>query len=332
MTGSTSPGLSELVDVEPGSFAMGSVDFYPDEAPVTEVSVEAFRIERHPVTNEQFGRFVEDTGYVTVAERPLDPADFPGADPEVLLPGGLVFAPTPEPVPLNDWTAWWHWRPGARWCEPGGPGTGLAGREHHPVVLVAYEDALAYARWAGRDLPTEAEFEFAARGGSEGTVYAWGNEPRPGGRLMANTWQGRFPYLNAGADGWVGTSPVGTFPENGYGLVDMIGNVWEWTSTYYVAGRDRFTAAGTGAVTSPGDAHTAHACCAPSAAAVRPGLTQDELAARSIAPGETQPRRALKGGSHLCAPEYCLRYRPAARSPQSVDSATTHIGFRCVVR
>ena len=201
MTGSTSPGLSELVDVEPGSFAMGSVDFYPDEAPVTEVSVEAFRIERHPVTNEQFGRFVEDTGYVTVAERPLDPADFPGADPEVLLPGGLVFAPTPEPVPLNDWTAWWHWRPGARWCEPGGPGTGLAGREHHPVVLVAYEDALAYARWAGRDLPTEAEFEFAARGGSEGTVYAWGNEPRPGGRLMANTWQGRFPYLNAGADG-----------------------------------------------------------------------------------------------------------------------------------
>jgi len=308
----TAPALTPLVDVPAGRFRMGSEEFYPEEGPVREVAVEAFAVEQHPVTNAQFARFVEETGHVTVAEVAPDPADFPGADPAALVPGGLVFTPTPGPVPLSDWTRWWRWQPGASWRHPGGPGTDIRGREDHPVVLVAFDDALAYARWAGRDLPTEAEFEYAARGGTDGTPYAWGDEVRPGGRLMANTWQGRFPYDNAGAEGWVGTSPVGTFPVNGYGLADMIGNVWEWTTTFFLTGTDRHAHDG--------------ACCAPSSEDLGPA------ARASVAPGERHPRKALKGGSHLCAPEYCLRYRPAARSAQSVDSATTHIGFRCVLR
>ncbi|SKC62126.1 formylglycine-generating enzyme family protein [Krasilnikoviella flava] len=308
----TATALTPLVEVPAGRFRMGSTEFYPDEGPVRDVEVDAFAVEQHPVTNAQFARFVAETGYLTVAERELDPADFPGADPAVLVPGGLVFTPTRGPVDLADWTRWWRWQAGASWRHPGGPGTGVDGRGDHPVVLVAFDDALAYARWAGRDLPTEAEFEYAARGGTDGARYAWGDEPRPDGRLMANTWQGRFPYANTGAGGWVGTSPVGSFPANGYGLADMIGNVWEWTTTFYLTG----------------DARHAHdgACCAPSSDDLGPA------ARASIAPGERQPRKALKGGSHLCAPEYCLRYRPAARSAQSVDSATTHIGFRCVVR
>ncbi len=288
--------LTELIELPGGAFAMGSTDFYPDEAPVHTAVVGAFAIERHPVTNAQFAEFVADTGYVTVAERPMDPALYPGVAAEDLLPGALVFRPTAGPVDLGDWRQWWDWAPGACWRHPFGPDSSVADRQDHPVVQVAYPDALGYARWAGRRLPTEAEWEYAARAGST-SVYAWGDEAAPGGRLMANTWQGRFPYRNDGALGWVGTSPVGTFPPNGFGLVDMIGNVWEWTSTRYHPQH------------RPG---VAKSCCTPS---------------RDPDPAVMQ---TLKGGSHLCAPEYCHRYRPAARSPQSQDSATTHIGFRCV--
>ena len=292
--------VTELVELPGGSFRMGSTSFYPEEAPIHTATVAAFAIERHPVTNAQFAEFVADTGYLTVAERPLDPALYPGVSEQDLLPGALVFRPTPGPVDLQDWRQWWDWAPGACWRRPLGPDgsvDAVTDRADHPVVQVAYTDAAAYARWAGRRLPTELEWEYAACGGT-GTTYAWGDESMPGGRLMANTWQGRFPYRNAGALGWTGTSPVGAFPPNAFGLVDMIGNVWEWTTTPYSAH------------------HTGEAkgCCTP------PGRDPD--------PSVNQ---TLKGGSHLCAPEYCHRYRPAARSSQSQDSATTHIGFRCVV-
>jgi formylglycine-generating enzyme len=278
---------------------MGSTAFYPDEAPVHTVTVASFAIERHPVTNAQFAEFVADTGYVTVAERPLDPALYPGVAPEDLQPGALVFRPSAGPVDLRDWRQWWDWVPGASWREPFGPGSDWTFEErlHHPVVQVAYPDAGAYAAWAGRRLPTEAEWEFAARAGASST-YPWGDEAAPGGTLMANTWQGRFPYQNNGALGWRGTSPVGSFDANEFGLLDMIGNVWEWTTTKYQPRHQN------------GEADR---CCAPG---------------RDPDPSSTQ---ALKGGSHLCAPEYCHRYRPAARSPQSQDTSTTHIGFRCVM-
>ena len=278
---------------------MGSTSFYPEEAPIHTATVEPFAIERHPVTNAQFAEFVADTGYLTVAERPLDPALYPGVAEEDLRPGALIFTGTPGPVNLDDWRQWWDWAPGAHWRTPFGPGSDIAGKEDHPVVQIAYPDAGAYAAWAGRRLPDEAEWEYAAGAGAT-TTYAWGEEPRLDGRLMANTWQGRFPYRNDGALGWIGTSPVGTFPPNGFGLVDMIGNVWEWTTTKY--------------------SQRGHALDAP---------------AKSCCPQSAEPDPAvvqtLKGGSHLCAPEYCHRFRPAARSPQSQDSSTTHIGFRCVL-
>ncbi len=289
--------LTELIDLPAGSFRMGSTDFYPDEGPVHTETVGPFAIERHPVTNAQYAEFVADTGYVTVAERPMDPALYPGVAAEDLQPGALIFVPTAGPVDLDNWRQWWDWSPGACWRHPFGPESGIGDRLDHPVVQIAYPDAHAYAQWAGRRLPSEAEWEYAARAGTD-TTYAWGEDARPGGRLMANTWQGRFPYRNDGALGWVGTSPVGTFPANGFGLVDMIGNVWEWTTTPY-APQHR-----------PG---APKGCCTP-----------------SLDPDPTV-MQTLKGGSHLCAPEYCHRYRPAARSPQSQDSATTHIGFRCVV-
>jgi formylglycine-generating enzyme required for sulfatase activity len=290
--------LTELVELPGGSFRMGSTQFYPEEAPAHTATVAAFGVERHPVTNAQFGEFIDDTGYLTVAERPLDPALYPGVADEDLAPGALVFRPSTGPVDLHDWRRWWAWAPGASWRHPFGldsDGT-WDERLEHPVVQVAYPDAAAYARWAGRRLPTEAEWEYAARGGTT-TTYAWGDDVAPGGQLMANTWQGHFPYRNDGALGWIGTSPVGTFLPNAFGLVDMIGNVWEWTTTEFSAHHRPDQPA---------------ACCGPV-------LTAD--------PAVTQ---TLKGGSHLCAPEYCHRYRPAARSPQSQDSATTHIGFRCV--
>ncbi|MCI2957277.1 formylglycine-generating enzyme family protein [Agromyces atrinae] len=297
---------SRMIRIDAGTLRMGSTDFYADEGPIHERFVDAFDIDEHPVTNEQFARFVEDTGYVTVAERELDPADFPGADPADLVPGSLVFSPTDGPVDLGDWRQWWRWGPGASWRRPFGDGSSIDGLERHPVVQVSFEDASAYAAWAARRLPTEAEWEFAARGGLVGARFAWGDDERPGGELQANHWQGAFPYRNTGAAGWVGTSPVGTFPANGYGLFDCTGNVWEWTSDYFTPRHNP-----------------------PSLTAVDAESRPNLLAATSAEPGSRIPRRVLKGGSHLCAPEYCLRYRPAARSPQADDSATTHIGFRC---
>ena len=295
-----------MIAISGGMLRMGSAEFYPEEGPVHERVVEPFELELHPVTNEDFSAFVEATGYVTVAERELNPADFPGADPADLVPGALVFIPTAGPVDLRDWRQWWRWEPGACWREPFGPGSSVANRSRHPVVQVSFEDASAYAKWVGKRLPTEAEWEWAARGGLIGARFAWGNEQNPDGAVMANTWQGAFPYRNAGASGWVGTAPVGTFPPNGYGLIDMIGNTWEWTSDYF---------------------EPRHSV--PGSITVDAGQRTNLLATRSAEPGSRIPRRVLKGGSHLCAPEYCLRYRPAARSAQAEDTAMTHIGFRC---
>ncbi len=282
--------------VPAGAFAMGSEAFYPEEGPVRRVGVEGFWIDRDPVTVAQFRRFVKATEYVTVAERVPDAADYPDADPSALVPGALVFQPARGPVDLRDFRNWWAYVPGATWQRPEGPASDTYTRGRHPVTQIAYEDAAAYAEWAGKALPTEAEWEFAARGGLDGATFAWGDEFAPGGQMMANTWQGEFPWQNLLTDGYAGTSPVGTFAPNGYGLHDMTGNTWEWTCT------------------EAGPPAAPPACCAPDRG------------------GDHIPRRVIKGGSHLCAPNYCLRYRPAARQFEAVDTSTTHIGFRCIVR
>jgi sulfatase modifying factor 1 len=303
----------DMAWVPAGTFLMGSEDFYPEERPVHRVAVDGFWIDRHPVTAAQFRRFVRESGYVSVAERPLDPADFPGADPELLVPGSLLFRKTIGPVSLDDVRAWWEYVPGAYWKRPGGPGTSISGRDRHPVVHIAYEDAAAYAAWAGKELPTEAEWEYAARGGLEGSVFSWGDEHFPGGKPMANTWQGEFPWQNLKLDGFEGTSPVGRFPANGYGLYDMCGNVWEWTCDFFTAGHAEAEG---------------RACCEPRNLHVASAVA-------SVSPdqhGGHIPRRVIKGGSHLCAPNYCLRYRPAARQGETIDTSTSHIGFRCIVR
>jgi formylglycine-generating enzyme required for sulfatase activity len=288
-----------------GTFAMGSDRHYPEEAPVRDISVEGFWLDEHPVTNLEFLRFVKDTGHVTLAEQPPDPAQYSGAKPEMLVAGSVVFEKSAGPVDLTNHFNWWTWKEGADWRHPQGPDSTLHGRERHPVVHVAYRDAEAYAAWAEKELPTEAEWELAARGGLDGAEFAWGDELMPKGKPMANTWQGEFPYENTLLDGYEGTSPVGSFPPNGFGLVDMTGNVWEWTTDWYAASHEP---------DSP--------CCGedPRAASIDP----DDPAAI--------PRRVMKGGSHLCAPNYCRRYRPAARMAQAVDTSTSHLGFRCVVR
>ncbi len=298
----------------PGStFLMGSDDFYPEERPVRAVAVDGFWMDEHPVTIAQFRRFVKDTGYQTVAERPLDLAAYPDADPALLVPGSLVFHRTSGPVNLNDYRNWWAYVPGARWARPAGPDSNTGGLERHPVTHVAYEDAAAYAEWAGKSLPTEAEWEAAARGGLEGKVYPWGDEFAPKERIMANTWQGDFPWQNLLQDGFEGTSPVKSFPANGYGLYDIAGNVWEWTSDFF---------------TPTHQALDTGACCAPS----NPRVDSPDASHPTGEPGANIPRRIIKGGSHLCAPNYCLRYRPAARQGEAVDTSTSHIGFRCITR
>jgi formylglycine-generating enzyme len=307
------PPAENMVWVPGGTFLMGSDRHYPEEAPAHRVSVDGFWMDRTPVTNAQFRRFVEETGYTTFSEIAPDPAQYPGALPEMLQPASVVFVKTAGPVDLRNQFNWWQFIPGANWRQPCGPDSTIDGLDDHPVVHVAFSDVEAYARWAGKELPTEAEWEFAARGGLEDLEYAWGEEFAPGGRHMANTWQGEFPWQNLLEDGFERTSPVDAFPANGYGLQDMIGNVWEWTTDWY-------------RVRHPEE--TVKACCVPKNPR---GGREDE----SFDPAEPRvriSRRVMKGGSHLCAPNYCRRYRPAARMAQPVDTSTSHLGFRCIVR
>jgi formylglycine-generating enzyme required for sulfatase activity len=281
-----------------------------------EVAVDSFLIDKRPVTVGDFAAFVRETGYETVAEIAPTAEEYPDADPRLLVPGSLVFQPAKGPIPLHDPSAWWAWVPGAQWRHPRGPGSTIAGMKDHPVTQVAYLDAVAYAEWAGKRLPTEAEWEYAARGGLHAKTFAWGDEERPNGKLMANHWQGAFPWRNDGADGWRGTSPVATFPPNGFGLYDMIGNTWEWTT-------DFFSPRGAGV---PDPKAEPKSCCGPPR---NPRVDTPDSSYDFGNPGANIPRRVLKGGSHMCAPEYCLRYRPAARHPEAIDTATSHIGFRC---
>jgi formylglycine-generating enzyme required for sulfatase activity len=296
-----------------GSFRMGADFTYPEEAPVHDVTVGGFWIDEFAVTNADFAAFVAATGYLTVAERDPDPAAYPGAQPELLQPGGSVFFMPSGRVDMRDITSRWAFVPGACWRHPEGPSSTIERHEREPVVQVAFEDAAAYAAWAGKELPSEAEWEFAARGGLDGALFCWGDEFNPGGRWMANTWQGQFPFRDLGLDGFAGRAPVGSFPPNGYGLYDMAGNVWEWTVDWYAEGH-----------LTDGKP----SCCGPGA----PRGGSEAGSYDPMLPGIRVPRRVIKGGSYLCAPNYCRRYRPAARQPQMVDSGTCHIGFRCVIR
>jgi formylglycine-generating enzyme required for sulfatase activity len=302
------PAAGDLVWIPAGTFRMGSDEHYPEEAPALDVEVGGFWIGRTTVTNTDYSAFVSATGYTTVAERPLDPADFPGAPAENLLPGSMVFTRTRGPVDLRHLSQWWTWTPGASWQHPEGPGSDVQQRGDHPVVHVAHADAASYAAWAGLGLPTEAQWERAARGGLDGTTYTWGDEPEAPGERRAHYWHGEFPWWAEA--GYGSTAPVGSYPPNDLGLSDMAGNVWEWTGDWYV--ETRF------ADTSP--------CCAPRDP--RGGSREDSLDPRQ--PQFRVPRKVVKGGSFLCADSYCLRYRPAARRPQMIDTGMSHIGFRCV--
>jgi formylglycine-generating enzyme required for sulfatase activity len=303
---------SDMVRIPGGTFRMGSDTHYPEEAPAHRVSVDAFWIDRAPVTNRQFEAFVRATGHVTFAEKPPDPRDYPGALAEMLYAGSLVFTPPLRVANLRDWGQWWSFMNAADWRHPYGPGSDLDGLDDHPVVHVAFADVQAYAQWVGKELPTEAEWEFAARGGFEEREFAWGDELTPGGKHMANTWQGNFPIENVEADGFPRTSPVTAFPVNGYGVHDMIGNTWEWTADWY---------------TTQHPADAAKACCIPS----NPRGGGEDSSYDPQQPIKI-PRKVIKGGSHLCAPNYCRRYRPAARHAEPIDTSTSHLGFRCVVR
>lgn len=303
--------MNDLVEIPTQTYLMGSDRHYPEERPAHHVRVDSFWIERHPVTNAQFAAFVAATHYLTVAERPLDPADFPDAPAVNLQPGSMVFTPTTGPVDLRHLNLWWRWTPGASWRHPEGPGSGIKRRQDHPVVHVAYADAEAYADWVGRSLPTEAEWEAAARGGLEQAAFGWGDDPEPDGAELANFWHGDFPWRPD--PGYGATTPVGSFPANGYGLHDLAGNVWDWTSDWY-------------AERHPADVEGA--CCVPHNP--RGGTVERSYDRRQ--PQFRVPRKVVKGGSFLCADSYCQRYRPAARRPQMVDTGMSHIGFRCVVR
>jgi formylglycine-generating enzyme required for sulfatase activity len=303
-----------MVLIPGGTFTMGSDNFYPEERPLRRVKVDSFWIDEGPVTNRQFALFVDATGYRTVAELPPDPKLYPGLDEEFAVPGSLVFQQTSSPVPLDDHHQWWALVPGADWRHPTGPESSIENLMDHPVVHVAFADAKAYARWAGKSLPSEAEWEFAARGGIDGQEFAWGDELEPGGEILANYWRGQFPHASLKAEGDIRTSAVGSYPANGYGLKDMIGNVWEWTQDWY-------------ALPAAPQKKKPDSCC--SISNPRGGTLGGSF---ESAFGPRIGRKVLKGGSHLCAANYCQRYRPAARSPQAIDSSTSHIGFRCISR
>jgi formylglycine-generating enzyme len=307
------PPFPDMVWIPGGTFRMGSEKHYPEERPVHRVTVDGFWIDKFPVTNERFRRFVETTGHVTFAEIPPNPADYPGALPEMLYAGSLVFVKPAGRVELGQIANWWQYMRGAYWREPQGPGSSIGDREQHPAVHVTFGDAEAFAQWEHKALPTEAEWELAARGGLDGAAYGWGHDFMPNDVPMANTWQGEFPWQNLNRDGYEGTSPVGAFPANGYGLYDMIGNTWEWTTDWYEPRH-------------PGEA--IKACCIPR----NPRSGREEASYDPSNPAIRIPRKVLKGGSHLCAPNYCRRYRPAARFPEPVDTSTSHVGFRCIVR
>ena len=309
--GAHEPAHPGMVRIPGGTFLMGSNAHYPEEAPAHNVKVDGFWMDRHTVTNAEFKRFVDATGYVTLAEKPANAEDYPGAKPHLLVPSSVVFLKAAGPVDMSNAYNWWTYVAGANWKHPRGPGSSLQGLWKHPVVHVAFEDAEAYAKWAGKELPTEAEWEFAARGGLEGAAYVWGDEYMPGGKPMANTWQGEFPYQNFLDDGFEWTGPVGSFAPNGYGLYDMAGNVWEWTTDWY---REH--------------GKIQRACCTME----NPRGGQKDESHDPRTPDVRIPRRVMKGGSYLCAPNYCQRYRPAARMAQPVDTSTCHLGFRCISR
>jgi sulfatase modifying factor 1 len=304
---------ADTVWIPGGTYRMGSDQHYPEEAPAHRVTVNGFWIDRTPVTNRDFREFVNATDYITFAEIRPDANDYPGALAHMLKAGSLVFTPPKQAPDLRDWSHWWNFKFGANWRRPYGPRSSISGLDEHPVVHIAYRDAEAYARWAGKELPTEAEWEFAARGGLDGAEFAWGDEFAPGGRPMANTWQGEFPNQNLANDGFERTSPVTAFPPNGYGVHDMIGNVWEWTSDWFAPKHE---------------ADASKACCIPA----NPRGAREEGSYDPCQPRIKIPRKVIKGGSHLCAPNYCRRYRPAARHAEAVDTSTSHLGFRCVVR
>ena len=294
-----------MVWIPGGTFVMGSDHHFAEEAPAHEVTVSGFWMDRWPVTNADFAAFVRATGYMSVAERMPDPEQYPDVNPSLLVPGSLLFRRPPLEADLRNQLNWWTYVPGACWKQPGGPGTAINALERHPVVHIAYEDAQTYAAWAGKQLPTEAEWEFAARGGLSEREFAWGDDLTPNGVFMANTWQGEFPTEDQALDGFAGTSPVGTFPPNGYDLHDMIGNVWEWTRDWY--GRHQRES-------------------------VRPGASVRDSTSTQRLPDVQIPRKVVKGGSYLCAPNHCRRYRPAARMAQAIDTSTCHLGFRCIIR
>jgi sulfatase modifying factor 1 len=292
-----------MVSIPGGTFLMGA-DGAPmqDTGPVHEVTLDGFWLDKTEVTNRQFARFVAATGYVTVAERQPDPAEFPGVPAEKLVPGSLVFTPPAGEISLDNPLAWWSYVPGANWRHPEGPASSIEGKDDHPVVQVCWLDAVAYARWAGKRLPTEAEWEYAARGRKEMAQFVWGDQQRPGGKWQSNIWQGRFPDRNAPEDGFATTAPVGSFPANGFGLFDMSGNVWEWCADWYRPGYDA------GPARNPKGPPS------------------------SVDPDEPRvPKRVLRGGSFLCTDDYCGRYRPGTRGKEAVESATSHVGFRCAL-
>ena len=301
------PPPEGMIWIPGGTFWMGCAECeMPDTLPVHLVTVDGYWLDKTPLTNAEFAKFVQATKYLTIAERKPDPKDFPGADPKLLVPGSAVFNPPAKEISLDNALAWWKYQPGANWQHPEGPKSNLTGRENHPVVHIAWDDAIAYAKWAGKRLPTEAEYEFAARGGQDRNKYSWGNELKPNGKWAANIWQGKFPNKDLGEDGFHSTSPVTAFPPNGFGLYDMGGNVWQWCADWYRP--DYFAtlpqAGATKNPTGPADSHD---------------------------PDEPKlKKRVQKGGSFLCSDQYCSRYLVGSRGKGAVDSGGSNVGFRCV--